>query len=121
MSGLDAATRANQEQLSTRSPAFPQVMEVIEATPRIVRQVAGHSPIKGRIDARAKLRKAWTIHDLRQTVASGLPKIGVKLPVIERVLNHKGESLASLGSTNRMTSRVEKRDAFRRWADTSMW
>src|SRR3977135_529136 len=93
MSGLDAATRANQEQLSTRSPAFPQVMEVIEATPRIVRQVAGHSPIKGLIDARAK---AWTIHDLRRTVASGLPKIGVKLPVIERVLNHKGESFAGI-------------------------
>jgi hypothetical protein len=71
-------------------------MEVIEATPRIVRQLAGHSPIKGRIDARAKLRKAWIIHDLRRTVASGLPKIGVKLPVIERVLNHKGESFAGI-------------------------
>jgi integrase len=31
---------------------------------------------------------AWTFHDLRRTVASGMARLGVDLPVIERCLNH---------------------------------
>ncbi|WP_245501363.1 tyrosine-type recombinase/integrase [Lichenibacterium minor] len=30
----------------------------------------------------------WTFHDLRRTAATGLARLGVNLPVIERILNH---------------------------------
>ena len=30
----------------------------------------------------------WTLHDLRRSVASGMAKLGVALPMIEKILNH---------------------------------
>ena len=31
----------------------------------------------------------WVLHDLRRSAATGMAKIGVALPVIEKILNHK--------------------------------
>jgi hypothetical protein len=47
-----------------------------------------------------------------------MAKIGVKLPVIERVLNHKSESFAGIvGVYQRHDYADEKREALQRWAD----
>jgi hypothetical protein len=36
----------------------------------------------------------FVIHDLRRSVASGMARLGINLPVIERVLNHVSGSFA---------------------------
>jgi integrase len=110
-------------------PLSRQAMEIVKAAPRIVGsdfvfpgarggRLAGFSHIKGYLDARAKLKEQWSIHDLRRTVASGMAKIGISLPVVERLLNHKGESFSGIrGVYQRHDYAIEKANALQRWAD----
>jgi integrase len=59
----------------------------------------------------------WTLHDLRRTAASGMARIGVVLPVIEKVLNHKSGSFGGIvGVYQRHGYDDEKREALERWA-----
>ena len=77
--------------------------------------VSGYSRAKAAID-RQMLAEAhrdgpeieiprWTLHDLRRTVASGMARLGVSLPVVEKTLNHSsGQLLAALwGCTSAIT------------------
>ena len=58
----------------------------------------------------------WGLHDLRRTVASGMARLGVALPVIERVLNHQSGSFAGIvGVYQRHTFEDEMRVALERW------
>jgi integrase len=41
-----------------------------------------------RIAASGAAMKPWVVHDLRRTVASGMQRLGIRVEVIERVLNH---------------------------------
>jgi integrase len=60
---------------------------------------------------------AWRLHDLRRTVATGMAKLGVELPVIERCLNHVSGSFAGIvGVYQKHSFAREKRDAFQRWS-----
>jgi integrase len=59
----------------------------------------------------------WRMHDLRRTVASGLAKLGVNLPVIEKVLNHVSGSFAGIvGVYQHHDFACEKRAALDAWA-----
>jgi integrase len=40
--------------------------------------------------------KNWTLHDLRRTFASNLAALGVRLEVIEKLLNHQSGSFAGV-------------------------
>ncbi|TIN27733.1 MAG: hypothetical protein E5Y32_35540, partial [Mesorhizobium sp.] len=57
--------------------------------------VSGFSRMKQRIDKlMAEIAGEveipdWTVHDIRRTVAAGMQRIGVKMEVTEKVLNHK--------------------------------
>jgi integrase len=58
----------------------------------------------------------WRIHDLRRTVASGMARLGIALPVIEKCLNHVSGSFAGIvGVYQRHTFTAEKRAAFEAW------
>jgi integrase len=58
----------------------------------------------------------WTRHDLRRTVASGMARLGVSLPVIERVLNHVSGSFAGIvGVYQRHSFAAEMRAALEVW------
>ena len=60
----------------------------------------------------------WVLHDLRRTVASGMARLGVRLPVIEKILNHaSGTFRGIVGVYQRHDFAAEKRDALARWAD----
>lgn len=60
----------------------------------------------------------WRIHDLRRTAASGMARLGVALPVVERCLNHISGSFSGVaGIYNRYEFAEEKRVAFERWGD----
>jgi integrase len=89
--------------------------------------VSGWSKTKLRLDAkmlevaRAEDAKAsiapWTIHDLRRTCAAGLQRLGVPLPVTERVLNHVSGSFGGIvGVYQRHEYAEERRDALGKWA-----
>jgi integrase len=61
--------------------------------------------------------RAWTFHDLRRTAASGMARLGVGLPVIEKVLNHRSGSFAGVvGVYQRHDYRSEMAAALEAWA-----
>jgi integrase len=59
----------------------------------------------------------WVLHDLRRTVASGMQRLGVSLPVIEKVLNHTSGSFRGIVAVyQRHDFADEKRKALEAWA-----
>jgi len=97
--------------------------------------VGGFSRAKDRLDAaalelmrkdaiarRADPRKIegltrWTFHDLRRTCASGMARLGVNLPVIEKILNHTSGSFGGIvGIYQRHSFSEEKRAALETWS-----
>ena len=95
--------------------------------------VSGYAKWKARIDA-AMLEVArkdaterdedpadvklepWTFHDLRRTVASGMARLGVGLPVIERCLNHVSGSFGGVaGIYQRYSFAEEMKAALETW------
>ncbi len=60
----------------------------------------------------------WTFHDLRRTCATGLARLGIALPAIERTLNHTSGSFAGIvGTYQKHSYSDEKRHALDRWGD----
>ena len=58
----------------------------------------------------------WTFHDLRRTAATGLARLGVNLPVIERILNHVSGSFGGVaGVYNRHSFGDEMRLGLDAW------
>jgi integrase len=59
----------------------------------------------------------WVLHDIRRTVASGMARLGINLPVIEKLLNHDSGSFAGIvGVYQRHSFSNEKRAAMAAWA-----
>jgi len=60
----------------------------------------------------------WRLHDLRRTCASGMQKLGVQVPVIEKALNHiSGTFRGIVGVYQQHDYADEVRIALQRWAD----
>lgn len=118
-------------------PLSDAAIEILTAIPRIkttkgfvfttTRDVAvsGFSRAKDRLDGavKASLTKGakppehWTFHDLRRTMASGMARLGIQLPVIEKVLNHSSGSFRGIvGVYQRHGYADEKRQALDAWA-----
>jgi integrase len=77
---------------------------------------------KRRLDAAITARNEgtalpqWQLHDLRRTAASGMARLGINLPVIEKVLNHSSGSFDGIvGVYQRHDFADEKRHALERW------
>jgi integrase len=108
-------------------PLSPQALSVIEALPRFVESphvltTNGNVPTRnynwGMRRLRSKLppMPPWTLHDLRRTCASGMARLGIALPVIEKVLNHASGSFAGIvGVYQRHDFAEEKRKALEAW------
>jgi integrase len=59
----------------------------------------------------------WRVHDLRRSMATGLARLGVALPVVERLLNHTGRSFAGVAGVYQLFDFAdEKRQALESWA-----
>ena len=56
---------------------------------------------------------AFTPHDLRRTGRTGLAKLGVKVDIAERVLNHARERIEATYDVHEYLD--EKRDALEKW------
>ena len=71
---------------------------------------------KAILDKAMKPRQPWTLRDLRRTVASGMARIGIAMPVTEKVLNHQSGSFAGIASVyQKYDYLAEKTDALARW------
>jgi integrase len=80
--------------------------------------ITGHYPLKRRLDALMPPETSpWVYHDLRRSVASGMARLGVNLPVIEKLLNHVSGSFAGIvGVYQRHSFADEKRAAMAVWS-----
>ena len=80
---------------------------------------SAYSKNKRRLDALLPADiSAWRLHDLRRTAASGMARLGINLPVIEKVLNHASGSFAGIvGVYQRHTFADEKRAALQAWGN----
>jgi hypothetical protein len=73
--------------------------------------------VKASLTKGAKPPEPWVFHDLRRSMASGMARLGIQLPVIEKVLNHTSGSFAGIvGVYQRHSFAEEKRSALAAWA-----
>ena len=115
-------------------PIAPEVRSILVALPRFegsdfVLTSSGTTSISGYSKAKSALDSAitelnggtpiepWRLHDLRRSMASGMAKLGVQLPVVEKILNHVSGSFAGVaGVYQRHDFADEKRRALEIWA-----
>ena len=105
-------------------PLSTQASAIIASMPRIGDYVFGQSPvshfhrIKQQLDAHMGKRVPWVVHDLRRTAASGMAKIGIAVPTIEKTLAHRSGTFRGIvGTYQRHTFVPEMTVALQRWAD----
>jgi integrase len=122
---LPAAKVKNRKAHSV--PLSRQMVELIERQPALGdfvfshdgnRPVGAFSVLKQQVDSIAKLETPWCWHDLRRTCATHMAKLGVALPVTEKVLGHKSGSFAGIVAVYQHHDFAgEKRAALARWGD----
>ncbi|WP_287091778.1 site-specific integrase [Mesorhizobium sp.] len=115
-------------------PLSEQAMAILRAVPRIkskegyVFTTDGENPISGFSRMKQRIDKLmaeyagetkipdWTLHDIRRTVAAGMQRIGVKMEVTEKVLNHKSGSFRGIAGIYQVHDYAdEKRAALDAW------
>jgi integrase len=111
-------------------PLSSQAWALIQTMPRFagcefVFTADGRSPIAGWAKAKTRLsgkagiaEEDWRLHDLRRTAASGLARLGVSVPAIEKALNHQSGVFRGIVSTYQTHDYADEiRIALQRWAD----
>lgn len=79
--------------------------------------ISGWSKIKRRLDKEMGDPAAWRLHDLRRTAASGMQRLGMRVEIIERALNHISGSYAGItGTYQRDPMLDDTRAALLRWS-----
>jgi integrase len=106
-------------------PLSTQAAAIIAALPRVGDYVFGKTPLRGnwhriksKLDAYMSDAAAWVIHDIRRSTASGMAKIGIAVPVIEKLLAHKSGTFRGVAGTYQRHSFLpEMAIAVQKWAD----
>jgi len=108
-------------------PLSDAVLAVLESLPRIgdkyVFTTSGTSPSSGYSKGKRRLdallppdMPEWRLHDLRRSTASGMARLGINLPVIEKILNHSSGSFAGIvGIYQKYSFADEKAHALEAW------
>src|SRR5262245_33905878 len=115
----------HQVPLSDAALAVLERMPRIKESPFVFTTNGGASPASGyskntrRLDALLPApMPPWRLHDLRRTCASGMARLGINLPVIEKVLNHSSGSFAGIvGVYQKHSFADEKRAALEAWGN----
>jgi len=111
-------------------PLSDHALAVLTALPGIansdfVLTTSGTAPARGYARNKRKLDSllpedmpAWRLHDLRRTATTGLARLGIDLPVIEKILNHRSGSFAGIVGVYQLHSAAtEKATALQRWGN----
>jgi integrase len=110
-------------------PLSKQAAQIIKETKRIhgsafVLTTNGDAPVsafnktKRRLDELMHTDKPWVLHDMRRTCTTGLQRLGVRLEVTEKILNHRSGKIKGPAKVyHRHDFAVEKRQALQAWAD----
>jgi integrase len=107
-------------------PLSRQAVEILEKAPRFVGEfvftldgetlATGFGRAKTRLDAALPGAPHWTLHDLRRSVATSMARLGVALPTVEKVLNHRSGSFRGIvGVYQRHDYASEMRAALELW------
>ena len=114
--------------LSRAAVAVLRSVPMIAGTDKLFpasRQGQGYASGYSKASARLRTKVAketglptdWTWHDIRRTVATGMQRLGIRLEVVEAVLNHiSGSRGGIVGVYQRHDWLEEKRDALNLWA-----
>ena len=79
--------------------------------------LSGFSKMKTKLDEAMGDVPPWRLHDLRRTAASGMQRLGIRVEVVERALNHISGSFRGVAGTyQRDPLTGDVRDALERWA-----
>jgi integrase len=107
-------------------PLSAQAAAIIAAMPELVSQVPNgyvfgvdhFDRIKQVLDQHMGNTPKWVTHDIRRSVATGMARIGVAVPVIEKILAHRSGTFAGITEVYQRHSFVpEMAAALQRWAD----
>src|SRR5262245_27606592 len=106
-------------------PLSTQAAAIIAAQPKVDDFVlgswrwAGNSHhVKRALDAHMGKTPKWVIHDIRRSVASGMARIGIAVPVIEKILAHRSGTFRGIvGTYQRHSFLPEMAVALQKWAD----
>ena len=111
-------------------PLSPAVQGILAGLPRIDdchfvftsngrTSIGGYSKAKRALDvAMARPIDPWVVHDIRRTMATSMARLGVTLPVVEKILNHTGGSFGGVqGIYQRHDFAAEKARALDLWAE----
>jgi integrase len=80
--------------------------------------ISQFGPIKRELDARMGDTQHWTFHDTRRATATGMAKLGIAIPVIERLLAHKSGTFRGVVAVYQRHSFLpEMMVAVQKWAD----
>ena len=98
------AIRFNYDRQDTDQRLFQGKATIDEAMLRIAQKDA---KARGTEDGEIRISN-WTLHDLRRTAASGMARIGIDLPVIEKISitspDPSGELSVCISAMNSLTS-----------------
>jgi len=120
------AARAKNHHAHTL-PLMPLMLNIIQGTPRMASRdtlfgTRGNGYVawshgKRLLDERLDGVEAWTIHDIRRTVATKMAKLGIAMPAIERLLNHVSGSFGGVVGVYQLHDFADqKRQALEAWA-----
>ena len=104
-------------------PLSTQAAALIESMPRNGAEVFGRlignfARLKRALDAHMGATPEWVIHDIRRSVASGMAKLGIAVPVIEKILAHRSGTFRGIvGTYQRHSFLPEMAAALQKWAD----
>src|SRR6266446_5035937 len=99
----------SKNKLAHAIPLSSQAWDIIGAMPRIAGSdfvfagarnsyLQSFTRTKAALDAKMRPAKPWVFHDLRRSAATGMQRLGVPIPVIERALNHKSGAFRGIVS-----------------------
>ncbi len=101
----------SQSLLGTYSALDNDMLFQARGSDDIPKPYNGWSKGKAALDKKANIAP-WTLHDLRRTYATNLQKLGIKLEVIEALLNHvSGTRTGIVGVYQRHRYEAEMREA----------
>jgi integrase len=105
-------------------PLSAQAATIIAAMPKLDDFVLGGAlrwrfhHVKRALDAHMSGIPKWVIHDVRRSTASGMARIGIAVPVIEKILAHRSGTFRGIvGTYQRHSFLPEMAAALQRWGD----